>query len=131
VIEVGAVVERTVTFTNEMVSTFSALTGDAAPVHFDQEIAVRMGFRDRIVHGFLVSSIYSEMLGCHLPGPNSVIQRVNVDLVCPVYVGDTLRFRVAVTRFSEAVNAVSLSLSATNGQDVVVSRGSAVCILRR
>jgi 3-hydroxybutyryl-CoA dehydratase len=130
-IEEGAAVERLVTFTDDMLSAFSALTNDSAPVHFDRATAVGMGFKDRIVHGFLVSSIYSEMLGCRLPGPGSVIQKVSVDLVAPVYVGDTLSFRVAVTRFTEAVMAVSLSLSATNDQGAVVNRGSAVCILRR
>jgi 3-hydroxybutyryl-CoA dehydratase len=127
----GEVIERSVQFTEEMVSVFSTLTKDTAPVHFDRGTALNMGFKDRIVHGFLISAFYSELLGCHLPGPDSVIQKINLDLVSPVYVGDILNFRVAVTRITEAVKAVSLSLSATNGDGVVVNRGSAVCILRR
>jgi 3-hydroxybutyryl-CoA dehydratase len=123
--------ERSVTFTDEMVSAFCGLTNDSAPVHFDRDTAIAMGFKDKIVHGLLVAAIYSELLGCRLPGPNSIIQKLSLDMVAPVFVGDTISFRVVVTRFSEAVKAVSLSLSATNREGIVVSRGSAVCILRR
>jgi 3-hydroxybutyryl-CoA dehydratase len=126
----GSAFDRSVRFTEEMVAAFAALTGDRAPVHVDHASAIEMGFKGRIVHGFLVSAMYSEILGCHLPGPNSVIQKVNIDLIAPVFIGDTIDFRAVVTRVTESVRAVSLSLSATNSSGTLVNRGTAVCILR-
>jgi acyl dehydratase len=129
--EEGRTASRIVTFTDAMVSSFAEITEDNAPVHLDQAVAHSMGFNGRIVHGFLVSSMYSTLLGCHLPGPDSIIQKLSVDLVAPVYIGDTVEFVVKVARITEAVRAISLALSATNGKGILVSRGSAVCILRQ
>lgn len=130
-IGVGSETERTVIFTEEIVASFAKITGDRAPVHFDQNFAQKLGYREPIVHGFLVSSFFSEMLGCHLPGPDSVIQKFSIDFHAPVYINQTIRFKIRVTQVAEAVSAVSLSLTATNEENQVICQGKAVCILRQ
>lgn len=118
------------TFEEVHLEAFADLTDDRAPVHFDREHAISLGFQDRIVHGFLVSSIFSEILGCDLPGSSSVIQKFSVDLIAPVYIGVELAYLVEVTRVSEAVGAVSLSLKAVDVRGTTVCRGSAVCVVK-
>ena len=126
----GQFYEREVTLTEERLRQFVELSGDSAPAHVDLAHAQALGFRDRIVHGFLVAVPYSAMLGMHLPGGNTVIQKLQLDMVAPVFVGDTLTYRVAVERIVPAVKAVVLSLSAHNDRGELVSRGSATCVFR-
>lgn len=119
-----------VTIGEREIDAFIVLTGDTAPVHTDAGHAARLGYSGRIAHGLLVGSMYSTLLGLHLPGPNTVIVKLSLDLVQPVMLGDTLEYRVQVTRLSEAVNTVTLSLSATNQRSQLVNRGSAICVFR-
>ena len=127
----GQSFDRQVTLTEERLRQFVELSGDSAPAHVDAAHARALGFRDHIVHGFLVSVPYSAMLGMHLPGSNTVIQKLQLDMVAPVFVGDTLNYTVTVERIVPAVRAVVLSLSARNERNEVVSRGSATCVFRR
>jgi 3-hydroxybutyryl-CoA dehydratase len=129
-ISAGQSVVRTVTIDAGMVQAFADLTGDRAPVHLDSVHARALGYSGPIAHGMLVASMYSRLLGQELPGPNTVILKLALDMVKPVDIGETLDYKVAVARTVESMRAVSLDLSATNGRGEVVSRGSAVCVFR-
>jgi acyl dehydratase len=119
------------TITEELLQAFVSMSGDRAPLHTDRQHAVEMGFPDRLAHGLLVGMPYSRLLGMRLPGANTVIQKLHLDMLAPVRVGDTLRYSVAVQRIVPAVKACVLSLSATNSHGEIVSRGSATCVFRR
>ena len=127
----GQAIHDEMTFDENRILAFIQLSGDAAPVHTDRGHAREMGFSDRLVHGFFVALPYSRMMGMRLPGSNTVIQKMQVDMVAPVFVGDTLRYSVSVQRIFSAVRAVVLTLEARNQHDTVVSRGTATCIFRR
>jgi 3-hydroxybutyryl-CoA dehydratase len=120
-----------VTITEELLQAFVSVSGDRAPLHTDRQHALDMGFPDRMAHGLLVGMPYSRLLGMRLPGANTVIQKLQLDMLAPVRVGDTLRYSVAVHRIVPAVKACVLSLSATNSHGEVVNRGSATCVFRR
>ena len=106
------------------------LTGDDAPVHRDEAHARSMGYDKPIAHGFLVGSMYSQILGCELPGPDTVIMKVSLDMLKSVYIGETIRYQVTVSRISEAARTVVLDLSAKNVIDEQVSRGTAICLFK-
>lgn len=119
---------RTVVFDKARVDAFIELTDDRALVHVDEVHARKMGYPKVIAHGLLVASNYSRMLGMFLPGPNSVIQSIRLDMLQPVFLGDIVRFEVIVVRKVESVKAVKLSLAAFNQHDVTVGRGAAQCV---
>ncbi|MEG3618595.1 MaoC family dehydratase [Magnetovibrio sp. PR-2] len=119
-----------VNYTDALVEAFAQVSADQAPVHMDDQHAQSLGFESRIVHGLLINSAYSKMLGMHLPGPNTVIQQLNFDMLKPVYVDDTLEHRVEVAALIEAVKGVKLRLSAVNQVGTLVNRGSALCVFR-
>jgi acyl dehydratase len=126
----GMSANRAVTITEGLIRQFVQLTGDDAPVHLSDDHAKALGFKSRIVHGLLIGSMYSELLGCQLPGPNSVILKLSLDMVKPVQIGETVAFSVVINSVSEGARSVTLGLagaSFTNGQ---VSRGTAVCVFR-
>ena len=127
----GAVVARRVTFTEAMVAGFAALVDDSAPVHVDAAFARASGFSGRIVHGFLLGSVFSGMLGQELPGPYSVINTVNLKMRRPVAQGETVDYEVRVEQVSEAVGAVVLTLLARNAAGETVLSGKATCSFPR
>ncbi len=122
--------QEKIKMTEEMVNSFIKLTGDCALSHVDNAHAVKMGFERCILHGFLVSSGYSRILGMFLPGCNTVIHKVQIDMIAPVLVGDIITYEVKIDKISPAVKAVHLKLSAVNQKGVLVNKGSAVCVFR-
>jgi 3-hydroxybutyryl-CoA dehydratase len=126
----GMIAARSVLIRDEEIRAFAHLTGDDAPVHTDETHARSMGYDRRIAHGLLVGSMYSRILGCELPGPQTVIMKLSLDMLKPVYIGDTIRYQVTVSRVSDAARSVVLDLSATNALGEEVSRGTAVCLYK-
>lgn len=126
----GMTASRTVVIGDDEVDKFVALTGDDAPLHRDPVHALKMGYERPIAHGLLVGSMYSKILGCELPGPNTVIMRLSLDMLKSVYFGDTLQYSVTITRISEATKTVVLDLTARNALGEQVNRGTAVCLYR-
>lgn len=112
------------------VSAFIAMTRDTAPVHTNLEHAKKMGFPALVVHGLLVAAPYSRILGMHLPGGNTVIHHIQLDMVQPVFVGERLTYTVSVSRVVAAVKTVKLNLSARKQDGTVVSRGQATCVFK-
>ena len=126
----GMSANRAVTITEGLISQFVQLTGDTAPIHMSDDHAKALGFEGRIVHGLLIGSMYSELLGCQLPGPNSVILKLSLDMVKPVQIGQTITFSVVVNRVSEGARSVTLDLAGASPVNGQVSRGTAVCVFR-
>jgi acyl dehydratase len=128
-IVIGQKVEQEFTIDAEMLDSFIKLTGDTAPVHVDEVAARSLGFPRPIVHGLLVTSLYSSLLGMKLPGPRTVIMKLSTDMLQPVFVGDVLLVSVVVSRVSAAAQAVMLELGARRGNEMV-NRGSATCLFK-
>ena len=86
-------------FDRDDVQTYAALTGDSNEVHLDHDAAVRAGFKGTLVHGMLVASLFSRIMGMHLPGPGSIYMQQSINFRAPVYVGDEITATVMVTGF--------------------------------
>jgi 3-hydroxybutyryl-CoA dehydratase len=126
----GQAVSESVAFTEDLLAVFVRLTGDTAPVHTDGDHAARLGFPNRLVHGMLVAAPYSRLLGMFLPGGNTVIHQIQLDMVGPVFVDDRIAYTVRVGRLLPSVRTVKLALSAEREDGAVVSRGYATCVFR-
>ena len=91
-----------------------------------------MGYPDRIVHGLLVTSRFSRLMGMYLPGPRSVIQKCQFNFIEAVPIGKPVVYTVLIKGTSPAVGAVVLKLSARfekgNNTDGDVISGDAVCV---
>lgn len=130
-LRIGQTADRSCRIDAEAVECFAKLTGDRAPVHFDADHAVGLGFKGPIAHGLLVASQFSSLLGQELPGPATVIMKFACDMVKPVDVGDVVHYTVRIARLVDSVGAVTLDLVAENDRREIVNRGSATCVFRR
>ena len=129
-IAVGQVWREEREITGEMLNGFIELTRDQALAHVDAGHSGRLGFDRCIVHGLLVGSGYSRILGMFLPGSNTVIHKIQLEMLSPVFVGDVLNYEVRVDRIIAAVKSVQLKLAAMNQEGKLVNQGTAVCTFR-
>jgi acyl dehydratase len=88
--EVGQRASFSKTFTDEDVRRFVEITGDRNPLHVDDEFAAATRFGRRVLHGMLTASMFSTMVGMHLPGTGAVYRGQTIRFLKPAYVGDTL-----------------------------------------
>ncbi len=115
-----ALLEKTITDAD--VYIFAGVTGDMNPVHLDDLYASCSIFQHRIVHGGLVASLFSTVLGTTLPGIGTIYLKQESKFVKPVFIGDTVQIKVEVKELNLEKNRVTLLTTATNqnGDKVVV-----------
>ena len=58
--------------TESMLDEFSKFSGDLNPLHMNDEYADSSIFGKRIVHGMLLATFFSQLIGMKLPGKNSL-----------------------------------------------------------
>jgi len=97
------------TLTEDAVRQFADFSGDYNPVHMDDDYCRQKGMGGRIVHGMLVLSYLSALIGMYLPGNGSVWMSQTIDFLAPAHIGDTLDISGEVASKSEA-NALGLHI---------------------
>ena len=127
-IKAGDKVETEFIISKKRIKLFSELVDDYAPIHFDEEFAKVKGFEGSVAHGLLTSSFISGVLGNKLPGPNSVINEINVKYHLPVYPEQKITVVIQVQRVIESVNAVYLDIKIKEEKtSSIVISGRAIC----
>lgn len=125
-LRIGDRASLTKRFTDADVAGFAAVSGDANPAHMDEAYAKTTIFKARIVHGFLVGSLFSAILGTELPGLGSIYTNQTLKFTKPVYLGDTVTATVTVKELVPEKNRVILDTVAVNQNGDVVIVGEAV-----
>ncbi len=78
------------TITDADLAHFVAITGDTNPLHVDKTFAEKTFFGQRIAHGMLSASLFSTMVGMHIPGFGAIYKSQTLEFLRPVFIGDTL-----------------------------------------
>lgn len=94
--KIGMTAELTKSFSGEDVDTFAKLSGDINPVHLDENYAKETIFGARIVHGALVSSIFSTIFANTLPGAGCIYLKSENKFIKPIYLDELVHFRVEI-----------------------------------
>ena len=100
-IHVGDRASLTKRFTVEDIEAFAQVSMDDQGLHTDPEFSRRGLFRRPVVHGVLVGSLISSVMGTRLPGEGTVLQSEDIRFLQPVYPGDTVTAEVVVTGIEE------------------------------
>ncbi len=109
------------TITEADIVLFVGVSGDANPVHIDEEYAQKTRFGGRIAHGILVSSFISAVLGTILPGPGAIYLSQTLQFKRPVKIGDTVTARVRVVDIDIQKNIVGFNCMCTVKGKTVIS----------
>ena len=117
------------TFTQEDVEIFSTLSGDTNPVHLDENYAKQTRFGSRIIHGMLVASLISTVLGTILPGPGCVYMSQQLSFRAPARVGERLTAKVRVNEWDGIKGRIILATEVLNEDGVQLIVGEAKLVL--
>jgi len=90
------------------VMDFARLSGDFNPLHVDEDFGKKSPFGNNIVHGMLVGSLFSALIGMHCPGKNSVYMSQTLNFKKPIYHDDIILVRGTVINKNDAVKMVTL-----------------------
>ena len=119
------------TITEEDLAHFIAITGDVNPLHVEDNFARRTFFGQRIAHGMLSASLFSTLVGMHLPGVGAIYRSQSLEFIRPVHIGDTLTAIFEVCAIEPERNRIELASWIENQRGEVVVRGTAVTGLIR
>ncbi len=112
-------------FSESDVMQFASISGDLNPAHVDEEYAKTTIFKTRIVHGMLVGSLFSAILGTKLPGLGSIYTFQSLKFVKPVYLNETITATVTVKELILEKNRVIFDCVAKNEKEEIVIVGEA------
>ncbi|MDR2828515.1 MAG: MaoC family dehydratase [Acholeplasmatales bacterium] len=125
-IKIGDSASYTKSFTSEEVIDFSCLSGDKNPIHVNEEAGKASIFGARVVHGALVSSLFSTVFGTLLPGEGCIYLSQNSSFRKPVYLLDQITVTVKAIEKIEDKKFIKFETIAQNQNGEVVIKGEAL-----
>ncbi|MDX1764281.1 MAG: MaoC family dehydratase [bacterium] len=113
-------------FTREDVVHFSGLSLDRNPIHLDEAFAAASVFGQPIVHGMLVASLFSGLIGVELPGEGSIYLGQNLRFKAPVPVGEEVTASVEIVKIRADKPIITLRTLCLNHVGEIAIDGEAV-----
>ena len=119
-----------INITESMVEKFSNLSGDLNPLHMDNKFAELSSFNKRIVHGMLLASFFSQLIGMKLPGKNALYFSQTLNFRSPCYIDDEIEVIGEVTEKSDSTQIITVSTTIFNKSKTCLIDGIAKIIVR-
>ena len=94
ILSVGQAAELSKTVFKDDVEKFAALTGDFSRLHTDAAFAEGTRYGRPVVHGMLVASLISSVMGMKLPGEGTLLLEEHTRFLKPVFYGERITARV-------------------------------------
>ena len=116
--------------TESMVETFGNFSGDLNPLHMDTKFAKSSSFKKRIVHGMLLSTFFSQLVGMYLPGKNALYFSQTLNFRSPCYIDDEIEVVGEVTEKSDSTKMITVTTSIFNKSKICLIDGVAKIIVR-
>lgn len=125
-LKIGDSASLTRSFTDADVRQYADLSGDHNPVHLDEEFAAGTQFKQRIVHGMLVGSLFTAVLGEQLPGHGSIYMTQNLNFKSPVYLDMPITARVEITAIHPKKPIVTFASTVVDADGKTLVQGESV-----
>jgi len=129
-ISIGQQESFIIKITESMVEQFSNLSGDLNPLHMDNEFAESSSFNKRIVHGMLLASFFSQLIGMKLPGKNALYFSQTLNFRSPCYIDDEIEVIGEVTEKSDSTQIITVSTTIFNKSKTCLIDGIAKIIVK-
>ena len=120
-----------INITESMVEKFSNLSGDLNPLHMDNKFAESSSFNKRIVHGMLLASFFSQLIGMKLPGKNALYFSQTLNFRSPCYIDDQIEVVGEVIEKSDSTQIITVSTTIFNKSKTCLIDGIAKIIVRQ
>ena len=120
--------EFEVKISNTLVDDFSKVSGDFNPLHLDEQFASYTSFGKCIVHGMLLASFFSRLVGMQIPGKNGIYFSQSLNFRKPGFIGDTVKIIGTVIDKSESTKIITLKTELINQNNECLLDGEAKVI---
>ena len=119
-----------INITESMVEKFSNLSGDLNPLHMDNKFAELSSFNKRIVHGMLLASFFSQLIGMKLPGKHALYFSQTLNFRSPCYIDDQIEVVGEVIEKSDSTQIITVSTTIFNKSKTCLIDGIAKIIVK-
>lgn len=116
------------TFSQQEVAAFADLCHDHNPIHLDEIAAAESIFGQRVVHGMLVASLFSGLIGEKVPGPGSIYLGQNLSFKAPVFIGQEVTASVEVIKIREDKPIATIKTTCVKADGKVAIAGEALVL---
>jgi len=113
-------------FTEDEVRQFSRISLDDNPIHLNHEYAENTVFEQRIVHGILVASLLSGLIGGKFPGHGTVYLDQSLSFKAPVYIDEEVVASVEIIKVREDKPIITLKTQCKKSNGTIAIDGEAV-----
>jgi len=124
-IYVGQKVSFQIEITDEMIKKFAELSGDYNPLHMDEIYAQNSKFNQRVCHGMLLGSFFSQLVGMHIPGKKCLYLSQNLNFHNPCYISDTILVEGVVKEKSDSTQILEIETTIKNQENILLVNGIA------
>ncbi|MBL77184.1 MAG: enoyl-CoA hydratase [Chloroflexi bacterium] len=124
-IKIGLKKSFEIEITDSLIKSFSELSGDFNPLHTDKEYAISNGFGNKVCHGMLLGSFFSQLIGMYLPGKNALYFSQSLNFINPCLVNEKIIIQGEVTDKSESTKIISIKTKISNQSQKVLVDGIA------
>lgn len=117
--------EKNFCVTEEVGAQFAEISKDFNPIHLDEETAGKSRFGRKIVHGMLIGSYFSGIIGSEFPGTGSIYISQSFRFKRPVYYNENITIRVEVAAVDRVKTRVTLKTQCIDSQGEILVDGVA------
>ena len=110
-------------FTDLDLKKFSKLSGDNHPIHLKKDFAKKKGFKNKVVHGVLLSSQISKLIGNEINNKNIMMVGFDIKFNSPAYINDNLQFIAELKSFSKSVSLMTFQFIIKDSKNIKVCQG--------
>jgi 3-hydroxybutyryl-CoA dehydratase len=107
----------------DLLDSFASTSGDFSKIHVDADAAIAAGFEGRVVHGALILSFFSRMIGMYLPGHSALVLECRNRFHKPVFLAETVSIFGEITAIHKSTRSIELKLMATGANGVKAVSG--------
>lgn len=130
-VKIGDTAEITKTITEADVVNYAGIIADFNPLHVNKEYAEKSMFGQRVVHGMLVASFFSTIVGVCIPGVNALYLSQEAKFIKPTFIGDTITAKAEVIEKIDEKKRIILKTEIYNQKDELVVTGKAITMLMK
>ncbi len=119
-----------VIITESMIDTFARLSGDFNPLHMDKNYCKTTTLKKRVAHGMLVASLFSRLVGMHLPGKQALYFSQDLKFMNPCFINDELVIEGEVIKKMESTKIITLKTTVFNMSGKCIIDGECKILVR-
>ncbi len=109
-------------FSESDLKMFAVLSTDDSPIHTDHKFCQDRGFKSPLVHGALLTTQLSRLIGKELPDNKAMTIGFSIEFFNPSYVAEDLEFTAKLLYKSEATRIIELKFWISR-QEAIIGKG--------